>query len=81
VNVRNVRVSLRRPPAPSGTRTQATTSSLATSSPAHLGTTVSIRATSLPQMACPAGPTEETMLKDVLEANSSRCREGPSVSL
>jgi hypothetical protein len=32
-------------------------------------------------MACPAGPTESTMLNDVLWANSSRCREGPSVNL
>jgi hypothetical protein len=32
-------------------------------------------------MACPAGPTESTMLNNVLWANSSRCREGPSVNL
>src|SRR6266498_3930593 len=30
---------------------------------------------------CPAGPTESTMLKVVLAANSSRCREGPRISL
>src|SRR5512132_2649209 len=30
---------------------------------------------------CPAGPTEETMLKRVLEANSSWCREGPRINL
>ncbi len=29
----------------------------------------------------PAGPTEETMLKGVLAADSSRCREGPRISL
>jgi hypothetical protein len=37
VNVRNVRTSWVRPPRPSGTRTQATTSSLATSNPAQRG--------------------------------------------
>jgi hypothetical protein len=37
VNVRNVRTSWSRPPCPSGTRTQATTSSLATSNPAQRG--------------------------------------------
>jgi hypothetical protein len=33
------------------------------------------------RVTCPAGPTEITTLKDVLEANSSRCREGPRISL
>ena len=32
-------------------------------------------------MRCPAGPTEITTLKGVLKANSSRCREGPCISL
>ena len=30
---------------------------------------------------CPAGPTESTTLKGVLEANNSWCREGPRISL
>ena len=37
VKVGNVRTSWSRPPCPSGTRTQATTSSLATSNPAQRG--------------------------------------------
>jgi hypothetical protein len=37
VNVWKVRTSWARPPPPSGTRTQATTSSLATSNPAQRG--------------------------------------------
>jgi hypothetical protein len=37
VKVWNVRTSWSRPPCPSGTRTQATTSSLATSNPAQRG--------------------------------------------
>ena len=38
----------------------------------------------LPDRLCwwrPAGPTEETMLKRVLAANSSWCREGPRINL
>jgi hypothetical protein len=47
VKVGNVRTSWSRPPRPSGTRTQATTSSLATSRPAQRGTSSSTVDTSL----------------------------------
>jgi hypothetical protein len=71
-------------PAGSGTRMQATTSSLPTSSPAARSTTSSTACHLLPDRLCgwrPAGPTEETMLKRVLAANSSWCREGPCINL
>ena len=37
--------------------------------------------TGSPVLVRPAGPTEETMLKRVLAANSSWCREGPRINL
>jgi hypothetical protein len=63
---------------------QATTSSLPTSRPAARSTISSTACHLLPARLCwwrPAGPTEETMLKRVLAANSSWCREGPRINL
>src|SRR5213078_4037023 len=63
---------------------QATTSFLPTSSPAARSTISSTACHLLPARLCwwrPAGPTEETMLKRVLAANSSWCREGPRINL
>jgi hypothetical protein len=63
---------------------EATTSSLPTSSAAAGSTTSPDRCHLLPDRLYwwrPAGPTEETMLKRVLAANSSWCREGPRSNL
>src|SRR5512132_1488370 len=63
---------------------QATTSTLPTSSAAARSTISSTACHLLSDRLCwwrPAGPTEETMLKRVLAANSSWCREGPRINL
>jgi len=68
-------------PAASGTRTQATTSSLPTPAPRPVPRAAPPPATSY-RVACAGGArqgqTEETMLKRVLAADSSWCREGPA---
>src|SRR5829696_7815450 len=68
VKVENVRTSWPRPPCPSGVRTQATSSSLATSNPAQRATSSSTVNTSLGCWWCPAGPTDQATLKRVLTA-------------
>jgi hypothetical protein len=63
---------------------QATTSSLPTSRAAARSTISSTACHLLADRLCwrrPAGPTEETMLKRVLAANSSWCRVGPRINL
>src|SRR5215216_2775961 len=78
VKVENVRTSWARPPRPSGTRTQATTSSLATSNPAQRATSSSTVDTSLACGWCPAGPTDQATLKRVLTATVRGAGKAPA---
>src|SRR6266511_2748586 len=78
VNVGNVRTSWSRPPRPSGTRTHATTSSLATSNPAQRATSSSTVDTSPSRGWRPAGPTESTTLKRVLTATVRGAGKAPA---
>src|SRR5215218_3506710 len=78
VKVGNVRTSWARPPRPSGTRTQATTSSLATSNPAQRATSSSTVDTSLACGWCPAGPTDQATLKRVLTATVRGAGKAPA---
>src|SRR5918996_5907594 len=68
LKVLKVRTSWQRPPAPSATRTQATSSSLPMSSPAQRSSTTSTVDTSLAVGWCPAGPTDQATLNGVLAA-------------
>src|SRR5215216_616677 len=78
VKVGKLRTSWRRPLAPSGTRIQATTSSLATSRPAQRVTSSSTVDTSLAVGWCPAGPTDQATLKDVLTATVRGAGKAPA---
>jgi hypothetical protein len=76
----NVRVRLRRPrPLGAGVRTQATTSSLPMSIPAHrsISTSTNGLLTIGTSRAGSAGPTDQRRCEACHEDNSSRCREGP----
>src|SRR6266508_2510292 len=81
VNVWNVRTSWSRPPCPSGTRTQATTSSLATSNPAQRATSSSTVDTSPCRWVMPGRAYRVNDAETRAHSNSSWCREGPRVRL
>jgi len=81
VKVGNVRTSWARPPRPSGVRTQATTSSLATSNPAQRATSSSTVDTSLAVWVAPGRAYRGNDAETRAHSNSSWCREGPRVSL
>ena len=78
VKVWNLRTSWDRRPRSSGTRTQATTSSLATSNPAQRATSSSTIDTSLACGWCPAGPTDQATLKRVLTATVRGAGKAPA---
>jgi hypothetical protein len=77
----DVRTSWARPPRPSGARTHATTSSLATSNPAQRATSSSTVDTSPCRWVMPGRADRVNDAETRAHNNSSWCRDGPRVSL